>query len=66
MRERGLCVDRTAVWRRVQRYARDIDKRMRPYLKISGTSYRLGETYYAILPQLRRPTSQSLCSESDE
>ncbi len=45
MRERGLSVDHTAVWRWVQRYAPVINKRMRPRLKMSGTSYRLDETY---------------------
>lgn len=33
MRERGLSVDHTTVWRWVQRYAPEINKRMRPYLK---------------------------------
>ena len=45
MRERGLSLDHTTVWRWVQRYAPEINKRMRPHLKMSGASYRLDETY---------------------
>ncbi len=45
MRERGLQVDHTTVWRWVQRYAPEINRRMRLHLKMSGTSYRLDETY---------------------
>jgi IS6 family transposase len=48
MRERGIFVDHTTVWRWVQRYAPEINKRMRPYLKMSGTSYRLDETYVKV------------------
>ncbi len=48
MRERGLAVDHTAVWRWVQRYAPEINKRMRPHLKMSGTSYRLDEAYVKV------------------
>lgn len=44
MRERGLSADRTTVWRWVQKYAPEINRRMRPHLKMSGTSYRLDET----------------------
>jgi IS6 family transposase len=48
MRERGLSLDHTTVWRWVQRYAPEINKRMRPHLKMSGTSYRLDETYVKV------------------
>jgi transposase-like protein len=48
MRERGLSVDHTTVWRWVQRYAPEINKRMRPHLRMSGTSYRLDETYVKV------------------
>jgi transposase-like protein len=48
MRERGLPVDHTTVFRWVQRYAPEINKRMRPHLKMSGTSYRLDETYIKV------------------
>jgi hypothetical protein len=48
MRERGLAVDHTTVFRWVQRYAPEINKRMRPHLKMSGTSYRIDETYVKV------------------
>ncbi|MFL6333356.1 MAG: IS6 family transposase [Pyrinomonadaceae bacterium] len=48
MHERGLAVDHTTVFRRVQRYAPEINKRMRPHLPMSGTSYRIDETYVKV------------------
>src|SRR3954447_2948350 len=48
MRERGLTVDHTTVFRWVQRYAPEINKRMRQHLKMSGTSYRVDETYIKV------------------
>lgn len=48
MRERGLTVDHVTVFRWVQRYAPEINKRMRPRLNRSGTSYRLDETYVKV------------------
>jgi transposase-like protein len=48
MRERGLDVDHSTVFRWVQRYAPEINKRVRPHLKMSGTSYRVDETYIKV------------------
>ena len=48
MQERGMEVDHSTVWRWVQRYAPEINKRIRPYLKMSGTSYRVDETYVKV------------------
>jgi transposase-like protein len=48
MRERGLSVDRSTVWRWVQHYAPEINRRIRPHLKMSGTSYRVDETYIKV------------------
>ncbi len=48
MRESGLSVDHKTVRRWVQRYAPEINKRMRPHLKVSGTSYRIDETYVKV------------------
>ena len=48
MRERGLDVDHSTVFRWVQRYAPEINKRARPHLKVSGTSYRVDETYIKV------------------
>src|SRR4028118_986839 len=48
MGERGLDVDHSTVFRWVQRYAPEINKRVRPYLKMSGRSYRVDETYIKV------------------
>jgi len=48
MRERGLDVVHSTVFRWVQRYAPEINKRIRPYLKMSGTSYRVDELYIKV------------------
>ena len=48
MRERGLDVDHSTVFRWAQRYAPEINKRIRPHLKMSGTSYRVDETYIKV------------------
>src|SRR3989440_11446957 len=48
MRERGLDVDHSTVFRWVQRYAAEITKRIRQHLKMSGTSYRVDETYIRV------------------
>ena len=48
MRERGLDVDHSTVFRWVQRYAPEINRRIRPHLKMSGTSYRVDETYIKV------------------
>ncbi len=48
MRERGLEVHHSTVWRWVQAYAPEINKRIRPHLKMSGASYRVDETYIKV------------------
>jgi len=48
MRERGLEVHHSTLFRWVQRYAPEINKRIRPHLKMSGTSYRVDETYIKV------------------
>ena len=48
MRERGLHVDHTTIYRWVQRYAPEIDRRCRPYLKPTTDSWRVDETYIRV------------------
>lgn len=48
MRERGLDVDHSTVFRWAQRYAPELNKRIRQHLKMSGTSYRVDETYIKV------------------
>jgi IS6 family transposase len=45
MNERGLWVDRSRVWRWVQDYAPEINKRRRPHLKPVNWSRGVDETY---------------------
>jgi transposase-like protein len=51
MLERGLHVDHTTVFRWVQRYAPELDKRCRPSLNATTDSYRVDETYIKIKKQ---------------
>jgi transposase-like protein len=46
--ERGLVVDSSCVWRWVQAYAPELDKRCRPHLKSTNKSYRIDETYIKV------------------
>ena len=43
--ERGLSVDHVTVWRWVQRYAPELDRRLRKRLKTTNDSWRVDETY---------------------
>jgi len=46
--ERGLSVDHTTIYRWVQRYAPELEKRCRPHLKGTTDSWRVDETYVKI------------------
>jgi transposase, IS6 family len=48
MRERGLQVDHTTIYRWVQRYAPELEKRCRPHLKATTDSWRVDETYIKV------------------
>src|SRR5262245_45185566 len=48
MNERGLAVDHTTIYRWVQAYAPELEKRIRPHLKPTNDSYRVDETYVKI------------------
>src|SRR6266536_2912204 len=48
MRERGLQVDHTTIYRWVQHYAPELEKRSRPHLKATNDSWRVDETYLKI------------------
>ncbi len=51
--ERGLEVDASCVWRWVQVYAPELNKRCRPHLRPTNKSYRIDETYIRIKGQDR-------------
>jgi transposase-like protein len=44
MNERGLSVDHTTIYRWVQAYAPELEKRIRPHLRLTNDSYRVDET----------------------
>ena len=46
--ERGLAIDASCIWRRVQVYGPELDKPCRPHLKRRNRSWRLDETYINI------------------
>ncbi len=48
MRERGLQVDHTTIYRWVQGYAPELEKRCRPHLKATNDSWRVDETYVKV------------------
>src|SRR5437773_6874819 len=48
MRERGLQVDHTTIYRWVQHYAPELEKRCRPHLKPTIDSWRVDETYIKV------------------
>ncbi len=48
MLERGLKVDHTTIFRWVQAYSPEMDKRCRPYLRPTNDSWRVDETYIKI------------------
>src|SRR6201988_1922900 len=48
LRERGVTVDHTTVFRWGQRYAPELEKRCRPHLTETNDSYRVDETYIKI------------------
>ena len=48
MAERGLSVDHSTIFRWVQRYSPELDKRCRPHLKPTDDSWRVDETYVKV------------------
>src|SRR5947209_20215548 len=52
MQERGLQVDHTTIYRWVQHYAPELEKRCRPHLKATNASWRVDESY--VIPSCNR------------
>ena len=48
MTDRGLSIDHTTIYRWIQEYAPEIDKRSRLYLKQTNESWRVDETYVKV------------------
>jgi transposase, IS6 family len=49
--EGGLAVHASCIWRWVQAYAAELNKRCRPHLKATNKSYRVDETYIKVKGQ---------------
>ena len=49
--ERGVELDPSCIWRWVQAYAPELNKRCRPFLKPTNKSYRIDETYIRVKGQ---------------
>ena len=48
LQDRGVNVDHTTVFRWIQAYAPEIEKRIRPHLRSSNGSWRVDETYVKV------------------
>ena len=46
--DRGVNVDHTTIYRWIQAYAPEIDKQIRPHLRLSNGSWRVDETYVKV------------------
>jgi transposase, IS6 family len=46
--DRGVEVDHTTIFRWIQAYATELEKRIRPHLRTSNGSWRVGETYIRV------------------
>ena len=64
--ERGLTVDHVTVWRWVQRYAPELERRLRRHLKPTNDSWRVDETYVRVkgkLVYLYRAVDSKRCDD---
>jgi hypothetical protein len=48
LRDRGVSVDHTTVYRWIQAYAPELEKRLRPHLRPTNGSWRVDETYLKV------------------
>ena len=46
--DRGVEVDHTTIFRWIQAYAEELEKRIRPHLRMSNGSWRVDETYVRV------------------
>src|SRR3954471_3047544 len=46
--ERGLNIDHSTIWRWVQRFAPELNLRLRPHLKPTNLSWRVDDTYIRV------------------
>src|SRR5918998_3437435 len=48
LQDRGVVVDHTTIFRWIQAYAAELEKRIRPHLRLSNGSWRVDETYVKV------------------
>ena len=48
LQDRGVDVDHTTIFRWIQAYAAELEKRVRPHLRMSNGSWRVDETYVRV------------------
>ncbi len=48
LQDRGVSVDHTTIFRWIQAYAAELEKRIRPHLRLSKGSWRVDETYVKV------------------
>lgn len=48
LQDRGVSVDHTTIYRWIQAYAAELEKRIRPHLRLSNGSWRVDETYIKV------------------
>jgi IS6 family transposase len=48
LQDRGVEVDHTSIFRWIQAYAAELEKRIRPHLRLSNGSWRVDETYVGV------------------
>jgi transposase-like protein len=54
MAERGLNLDDTTIYRWVQQYAPELEKRGKPHLKQTNEPWRVDETYIKVIRRVYR------------
>jgi IS6 family transposase len=48
LQDRGVTVDHTTIFRWIQAYAAQLEKRLRPHLRMTNGSWRVDETYIKV------------------
>src|SRR5277367_3455318 len=48
LQDRGVSVDHTTIYRWIQAYAAELEKRIRPHLRLSNGPWRVDETYIKV------------------
>ena len=64
--ERGVEVDASCIWRWVQAYAPERNKRCRPHLKPTNKSYRIDETYINVKGEKQVSVSSAGFQSADD